>query len=228
MTEELSELEPIQDAPAADAAAPSPAAQPNPGGMRNAGVLGAPAFNPSADREYYRFLFAGVIMFLGCMMPWGPDWTMAGYQTLSGSLFTLISVGMIWSWWSAIASGRFGGANLKWVGLSLIPFIAMLNSLINAFDAAAVKDFADAGKAMPDGWGGFFGDLVDSLPIAGGDEVAGAKVSNFLRAFGAGQIVLFFGSLYAEIAFLQAVMGGAKHAKQQKAAAAAGGRRRRS
>ncbi len=235
MSDELQELEPMPDAPqpeptpppaaAAPAGGPPPGMPPQQGQpMRSGAVLGAPGFNPNADKEYYRFLMSGVVMFLGCMMPWGPEWSMAGYKTLSGALFTLIAIGMIWSWWGAIATARFSGANLKWVGLSLIPFIACLQAILTAFSSAAVTDFVDAGKAMPEGWGEFFSAMFDSLPLFGGDEVAGEKVSNFLRAFGGGQIVVFFGALYAEFAFFLAIMGGAKHAKKQKAEAAASGR----
>lgn len=226
MTEELQELEPVQAMP--DEAQEQTT---TPSGGKRAPILGAPAFNPNADKEYYRFLFAGVLMLLGCLMPWGPEWSMAGYKTLSGAFFTLIAIGMIWSWWGAIATNRFSGSNLKWVGLSVVPLIVTIFNLIGAFEAPAVVDMREAGAAMPEGWGEFFSSLSGSIPIMGGEEEAGEKVSNFLRAFGGGQIVLFFGALYAELAFLLAVMGGAKHAKAQKSAArtsrASGGSRRR-
>ena len=227
MTEELKELEPFDEsAPVVGATGAEHMAA---SGGRGTAILGAPAFNPAADKEYYRFVFAGVVMFLGCMMPWGPEWEMAGYKTLSGAFFTLIAIGMIWSWWGAIATGRFGGANLKWVGLSLVPLIVTLFNLISAFDAPAVQDMIAQGKPMPDGWGGFFSQLGDSMPFIGGDKAPAAseRVGNFLRGFGGGQIVLFFGAVYAEFAMLLAIMGGAKAAKEQKARAAAGGRRRR-
>ncbi len=95
-------------------------------------VLPAPAFNPGVDKEYYRFLFAGVIMLLGCMMPFGPEWEMAGYKTLGGAFCTLVSLGMVWTWWGAIGSARFGGQNLKWVGLALVVFILQLMNLLRA------------------------------------------------------------------------------------------------
>ena len=38
----------------------------------------------------YRFLLAGVVMFIGCMMPFGPDWSMAGYKTVSGAFLATV------------------------------------------------------------------------------------------------------------------------------------------
>lgn len=230
MTEELQELEPA-DEPATTADGIAPNGDVPVVARPSGGILGAPAFNPAADKEYYRFLFAGVVMLLGCLMPWGPEWEMAGYKTLSGAFFTLIAVGMIWSWWGAIATARFSGSNLKWVGLSMIPLIVSLFNIIGAFESPAVVDMASRGKIMPEGWGEFFGSIQKTIPIMGASDAdeAALKMSNFLRAFGGGQIVLFFGALYAEFAMVLAIMGGAKAAKEQKAARAqAGASRRRS
>ena len=35
-------------------------------------------YRHDAHREYYRFLFAGIVMTLGCLMPFGPEWEQAG------------------------------------------------------------------------------------------------------------------------------------------------------
>jgi len=221
-TPELQELEPLEEAPPAG---PEPGLQPPPA-PRAAPGLPAPAFNPTADKEYYRFLLAGVVMFIGCMMPFGPDWTMNGFKTLSGALFTVIAVGMVWSWWGAIASGRFSGKNLKWVGLCMLPLIIEVMNLINAFDAPAVIAMKASGAPMPDDIGGFFGAFFDM------SREGQVKADNFVRAFGSGKIVLLLGALYAEIAMLMAVFGGVKAGKAQKkqrSAATAGkssGRRR--
>jgi hypothetical protein len=224
MTEEntdLQELEPLE-APTPEPGAPDPSAAP-----RAAPGLPAPAFNPAADKEYYRFLFAGVVMFVGCMMPFGPDWNMNGYKTLSGALFTVISVGMIWSWWGAIATGRFSGKNLKWVGLALLPLVVELINLIGAFDAPAVKAMRASGEPMPDGWRDFFSAFFDVK-----NPDAQLKADNFVRGFGSGKIVLFLGAVLAELSMLLAVFGGAKTARAQKAqrmanSAAKSGRERR-
>ena len=218
-TPELRELEPLEEAPAA--AEPTAASAPVPEPARVAPGLPAPAFNPTADKEYYRFLLAGVVMFIGCMMPFGPDWSMAGYKTLSGAFFTVISVGMIWSWWGAIASGRFSGKNLKWVGLCILPILVQLMNFMSAFDAPAVRAMIDSGQPMLKDWGDFFTKFFDMSP--GPRE----EVDNFVRAFGAGKIVLFLGAVYAEFAMLMAVFGGVKAAKAQKAQRAAGKTARR-
>lgn len=209
-TADMPELEPMEEAAAApEAAATAPAQRPK--GLPG---LAPPAFNPTADKEYYRFFFAGVVMFLGCMMPFGPEWDMNGYKTLSGAFFTLISLGMIWSWWSAIHTARFSGSNLKWVGLALLPFLIQVLNLIGAFDEPAVRDWiADESRNMPSNWDELMSAL-GSINTPEGSE----RFGNFVRAFGAGKIVLLFGSLLAEIFMIMAVMGGAKTAKAQKAA----------
>jgi hypothetical protein len=213
MTEELQELESIEEPPPPPPEEPT-AEAPRPG----APSLPAPAYNPAADKEYYRFLFAGLVMFIGCLMPFGPDWSMAGYKTLSGAVFTLIAIGMIWSWWGAIATGRFTGKNLKWVGLCIIPLIVELMNLIGAFDAPAVRAAIDAGDPISKSWGEFFESFF----------ARELEAQNFVRNFGAGKIVVFIGALLAEASMLLAVFGGAKAAKAQKTQRAANkaGRRR--
>lgn len=207
MTEELQELEPMSDLPA-----DSPGSESAPAPRAAVPVLPAPAFNPAADKEYYRFLFAGLVMFIGCMMPFGPDWTMNGYKTLSGALFTLIAVGMIWSWWGAIATGRFSGKNLKWVGLAVIPLVVQLMNLIGAFDEPAVRAAIDGGQPIVQSWSEFFEAFFDVK-----NQEAQLRAGNFVRNFGSGRIVLFLGALLAEVFMLLAVFGGAKAAKAQKA-----------
>jgi hypothetical protein len=188
--------------------------------------LPAPALNPRAGKEYYRFLLAGVVMLIGCMMPFGPEWEMAGYKTLSGALFTVIALGMVWTWWGAIHHNRFGGAQLKWVALALLPFLVQLFNLIGAFDAAAVRDYIAQGKTVS-GWGELFSAIKES--VIHKDANRGMQVENFFRAFGTGKVVVFLGALMAEVSFLTAVFGGAKKVSQQKQArqAAAPERRRR-
>ena len=223
---QLDELEPLeeadsQSAPAGDAAAPTVAERTL--NILSAG-LPAPASNPRAEKEYYRFLFAGVVMFLGCMMPFGPEWTMAGYKTPGGALYTLIAVGMIWSWWTAIHRNRFTGANLKWVLLALVPLFLQLIDLIFAFEQPAVRDYVNQGKCVAS-----WGELSDSIlgMLRGSPE--GLKAGNFFRAFGTGKVVLLLGALMAEVSFVMAIFSGAKAAKQQKQArhASASERRRR-
>src|SRR5690606_7393079 len=92
---DLAALEPLEslDDAATTMAQQDPMAAQRPG-------LAAPAFNMyCGDKMFYRFLFAGVVMFVGCMMPFSADLSRAGYQTMSGGFFLLIAIAMIWSWW---------------------------------------------------------------------------------------------------------------------------------
>lgn len=221
MTEELQELEPLDgtETEPTGVAPPPPAAVP----QLPAGLLPAPAYNPAADKQYFRFLFAGVVMFIGCLMPFGPDWDMAGYKTLGGAFSFWVAIGMVWSWWGAISTNRFRGANLKWVGLALLPLIFGIVNLVGAFNAPAVQDFMKAGL-IPEGWGwgDFFGAFFDFR-----NQEAQQQADNFVRAYGSGKLVVFVGALLAEVFMLMAVFGGAKHAKAKKAAGAAPARARR-
>ncbi|MCC6670264.1 MAG: hypothetical protein IT458_04335 [Planctomycetes bacterium] len=214
-TGDLEELQPLDEGAASAPGAPQPPSVAEATLMVLRSGLPTPAFNPRAEKPFYRFLFAGVVMLLGCMMPFGPEWEMAGYKTISGALFTLISLGIVWSWWSAIHTTRFTLANLKWVLFALIPFVVELMNLIRAFDEPAVKDWiAQKGPTMPKDWA----DLMESLK-GFRDPTNGEKIGNFVRAFGSGKIVLMFGALLAEIFLVSAVMGGVKAGKAQKAAA---------
>ena len=112
---DLASLEPLEPlAGAAPAAAPQ-----DPMAAQRAG-LGAPAFNMyCADASMYRFLFAGVVMFVGCMMPLSAELSRAGYQTVSGGFYLLIAIALIWSWWGSIANNRASG--VKWVLAASLP-----------------------------------------------------------------------------------------------------------
>jgi hypothetical protein len=230
MTDELQELEPLED-PTPDAPTSAEAGPGAPTLVAGAaGCLAAPAYNPAADKQYFRFLFAGVVMFIGCLMPFGPEWDMAGYKTLGGAFALWVSIGMIWSWWGAIATNRFRGANLKWVGLALLPLIFGLVNFMGAFVSSeagvymnpAVGDFVRAGKIPATwGWGDFFSAFFDFQ-----NPEAQNHAGNFVRAFGSGKFVLFIGAVLAEVFMVMAVFSGAKHAKAQKASGAATRRRR--
>lgn len=222
--QELEELEPLEEAGSGGPAAAPDASYADQSLQALRAGLPVPACNPRASKEYYRFLFAGVVMTLGCLMPFGPEWTMAGYKTLSGALFLLISLGMVWSWWGAIHFNKFTGANLKWVVLALVPFIVELFNLVSAFDAPAVRDYIDKDMTVAS-WGELFESV--QLSLFQKDAAAGLKVENFFRAFGTGKVVLFVGALLAELFFIMAIFGGAKAAKEQKMAARAASAERR-
>lgn len=220
MSDELQELEPLEEPKEASETA-GPAAAPMVVASASNG-LAAPAYNPAADKQYFRFLFAGVVMFIGCLMPFGPEWDMAGYKTLGGAFALWVSIGMIWSWWGAISTNRFRGANLKWVGLALFPLIFGVVNLMGAFDAPAVQDYVRAGKIPAEwGWGDFFSAFFDFK-----NRESQLAADNFVRAFGSGKIVVFLGAVLAEVFMVMAVFSGAKHAKAQKASGAATRRKR--
>lgn len=230
---DLPELEPIDDKtpPTSDSATPptpgsepstpppadpTAAMPPEAAGAPRQPVAGlpAPAFNPGVDKEYYRFLFAGLVMLIGCLMPFGPEWEMAGYKTLGGAFAMLVAIGMVWTWWCAIATARFSGKNLKWVGFTLLVFVFQLMNVLRAWDAPAVVDWVQNARIpMPLGWGEFFEAFFDFNNVE-----AQLKADNFVRAYGSGKIVVLVGALMAELFMVLAIFGGAKAAKLQKAA----------
>ena len=83
----------------------------------------APAYNPNCrDKTFYRFLFSGVIVLVGCLMPFSAESARAGYQTMSGGFYVLLGIAMVWSWWAAIAMNRPFG--LKWLLWAFLPLAA--------------------------------------------------------------------------------------------------------
>lgn len=208
MTElgELEELEPLdfEDPTAASGA----------GGTMTTPVvipsgLPTPFYNPAASKEYYRILFAGVLVTLGCMMPFGPEWTMNGYKTAMGGVMLLIGLGIIWSMWGAISVGR--PPSIKWFGLfPLVPLVWGIFQIVGAWDAPAVRGFD--GPMVRD-WGELFSTMVDRE-----DAERGAKIGNFMRHWGTGKPFVFLGGLLAELYFFLGIVGGAKTMKAKKAA----------
>jgi len=182
--------------------------------------LPAPGFNPQCrDKSFYKFLFAGVVMFVGCMMPFSAEPARPGYQTMSGATFLLISIGMIWTWWGAIHSNRSTGASLKWLLLSAIPLIAGIWNMI-AFDAEAALQLAKARAWLPAeattslSWKDLFGDMWAGLGRR--DVEAALEAETFWRLYGPGRFFVLLGALLAELGFLGGVLGGAKQNKQMK------------
>ncbi len=175
-----------------------------------------PFYRSDAHGEYYRFLFAGLVMSLGCMMPFSADLNGAGYKTLGGAFFTILSLGLVWSMWIAVYGGRF---RMKWIMLALIPFLVCLVDFIFVERDVGIKTFKDG--PLADGWLDMFKNAFSRT------EEGTAKATNFCRAFGTGRIVLFIGSLLNFMFLFSAVFGGAKHAKAQKAAVRAAAAERR-
>lgn len=193
--------------------------------------LPAPAMNPFCrDKSYYKFLWAGVIIFLGCLMPFGPDYNVSGYQTMSGMVYLLVGIGMIRTWWGAINLNRSSGGSLLWLVFCFIPLFAVILNIVafdakEAYDAAVASDIIQGPFDYSASWGDLFSDMGGAL---GKDNDAALRVGHFFRLFGPGQIFVFLGAVWAELGFFGGVLGGAKknkQLKQQKQMAAAEKRR---
>ena len=221
---DLASLEPLEPLEAADAQV-----QQDPMAAQRAG-LAAPAFNMyCGDKTFYRFLFAGVVMFVGCLMPFSAELARAGYQTMSGGFFLLIAVAMIWSWWASIANNRPTG--LKWLLASMIPLIGCGYALFT-FDAVAAHESARSLQYLQtdipfsQSWGELFSDMGSTIAKK---KDAPERVAGFWRLLGPGNVLVFFGALIAELGFVMGVVGGAKqnkNATKQKQMAAAERRRK--
>jgi hypothetical protein len=194
--------------------------------------LGAPAYNPYCrDKSFYRFLFSGVIMFAGCMMPFGAELARPGYTTMAGGFYTLIAVAMIWSWWASIANNRPVG--LKWLLFAAVPLVGSMLGMA-AFDPAEAHATALKAGWLREGdwltwsenWKSAFADLGSA---AAKDSAAGARVGGFWRLLGVGNVFVFLGALLAELGFIGGIIGGAKKNKadqKQKQLAVAERKRR--
>ncbi|MEO6597349.1 MAG: hypothetical protein ABIP94_21610 [Planctomycetota bacterium] len=178
-----------------------------------------PAFNPYCrDKAFYKFLFAGVLIFLGCLMPFGPNYQQIGYKTMSGAVYMVIAVGMIWTWWGAIHNNRSSNASLKWLLLCVIPLVAGIMNLIG-FDPDASLKLAQLNGTLPNGaevstWKTLATDMFAAGRPSDEAPLAAARVENFWRLFGPGRFFVFLGSLVAELGFFGGVLGGAKKNKQ--------------
>lgn len=212
--DQLEELQPLDEM--SEASVPQP-------GAAMGGILPAPAYHPMADKEYYRFLFAGVVMLIGCLMPFGPR-PVAGYMTVRGAVFLIIALGVVWSSWASIANRRMIKGLLRWVMLAMVPFAVGLIDVLKAFDEGtavyAWNQVVGEGEGIAS-WGEFFGELGSAMQ-------PGDKVGEFLMHFGPGRMMVFFGAFLAEFFMVMAVFGGAKKMKEQKAErrASAGSRKR--
>lgn len=224
---DLASLEPLEPLDAAVEAAQPAAADPL--AAQRAG-LAAPAFNMHCrDKTFYRFLFAGVVMFVGCMMPFSAEVARSGYHTLAGGFYLLIAIAMIWSWWASIANNRPTG--LKWLLFSMFPMIGGAWTMV-VFDPKAAFDTAVAAGWISDtmvysaSWGDLFSDIGSTIAK---DAKAPARVEGFWRLMGPGHVLVFVGGFMAEAGFVMGIVGGAKqnkNATKQKQMKAAERRRK--
>lgn len=222
---ELATLEPLEPLDAGVTADGAPVSMSTDEAMLQAmrSGLPCPAFNPFCkDKSFYKFLFAGVMMAVGCMMPFNANAAMAGYQTMGGATYLLIAIAMIWTWWGAIASNRSTGASIKWLLWCCIPLVAVVMNMLAFEPAEAVKvavtrGWLPEGSIHSENWSGLFGDMFSALRK---DADAALRAENFWRLFGPGQFFVFLGALIAELGLFGGVLGGAKKNKQDKQAKA--------
>jgi hypothetical protein len=213
---DLASLEPLEPLDGGATGVAQGAGNPDAALQQLRSVLPAPGFNPYCrDKSFYRFLWAGVILFVGCMMPIGPDLNRAAYQTMSGGIYLLIAIGLVWSWWASIANNRPVG--VKWVMLATLPLIGGIMNLVGFDAAAAHKQAVDlglwseaSGFKYSASWGAMFGDMGSALMK---DAEAGVRVEGFWRLLGVGHVFQFLGGLIAELGFLGGIVGGAKQNK---------------
>jgi hypothetical protein len=220
---DLASLEPLEPLEA------QPQVQQDPMAAQRAG-LAAPAFNMyCGDKMFYRFLFAGVVMLVGCIMPFSAEIGRAGYQTLAGGFYLLIAIAMIWSWWASIANNRPTG--LKWLLFSMFPLIGGAWTLIVFDPVVAHQSALNLGYLSTDipyshTWSDLFSDIGSSLAKK---KDAPMRVEGFWRLMGPGNVMIFIGALIAEAGFIMGVVGGAKqnkNATKQKQMKAAERRRK--
>ncbi len=226
----LQELEPLEPAagvaPEAIEAAVVAQMQNMPSQQGPSAGLPSPAYNPRCtDKSSYKFLMCGVLMFIGCTMPFSANLDLVGYKTVSGAFFMFIAIGMVWTWWSAIHHARATSASLKWIGLTMFPLLAQAMNLIN-FDATTasaeavgwgwVKDL----PSLPNGYGlgTLFSDMGTGLGKSGDAAPAAARCEMYFRSFGTGRFFVLLGAILTELYFILGVVGGAKKNKEQKAA----------
>jgi hypothetical protein len=218
-TGDIPELEPLEEVAAPVAAAPAGVVVETPVTM---GGLPAPFFGKRAQKEYYRFFFAGFVLFMGCLMPWGPEWEMAGWQTLKGGCFMIIALGIMWSSWVAIAHGKFDLGTMRWLVLATIPLISSVFFVLGVFESSAVLVYIQAQKAIQasaglidpihiESWGDFFRNLKGIRTPEYADSLG-----EFLRYSGPGQYFVLFGSLMAELFLIKGVFSGIKTGSAQK------------
>jgi hypothetical protein len=194
--------------------------------------LPAPAFNPYCrDKTFYRFLFAGVVLVIGTLLPFSAEPGRALYQTMTGAFYLLLGIAMVWTWWAAIANNRSTNASLKWLLLCAFPLIGGIWNLA-AFDPAAALATAQQHQWLPGtaqtslSWKEVFGDMFGGL--AKRDAEALAKAETFWRLLGPGTFFVMLGGLIAELGFLGGIVGGAKqNAADKKAKQMAAAERKR-
>ncbi|PIE24087.1 MAG: hypothetical protein CSA62_04585 [Planctomycetota bacterium] len=209
--------------------------------------MATPLFNPNASKEYYRFFFGGLMIVLGCLMPFDGDWAHRGYGTVAGGFFLLIGLGVCWSMWAAINTGI---VRMKWILLTIIPFFYSVFFVISPFPKGEFNGQTEMKIMAPyyEAKDGTFSEdqykqlLEDCAVLREKDPRCNSwkefsddlgkfrqdrsAVGRALQESGPGKWFVFLGSLLVEFTFLMSIFGGFKKIKEQKAARVASSRRR--
>jgi hypothetical protein len=189
--------------------------------------LPAPGYNPYCrDKSFYRFLFAGVMLIVGSLLPFTADLDRPGCTTMAGAIYLLIGIAMTWSWWASIHNNRPVG--VKWLMFAAIPLIGSIMALVSFVPQAAYERATQAGWLTPGPWFSYSPDWKTMFADIGAaimkDREAPLRVEGFWRLLGVGNVIVFLGGLVAELGFVLGIIGGARKnkadAKQKQMAAA--------
>ncbi len=197
-------------------------------------------FEPSTPKEYFRFLFCGLLIVLGGFMPVGPDAKVMTLQTMAGGFFFLLGLGVMWSSWKAIYSGRFSA---RWILFLFIPVIwgfwrfclPMMGTDLQGYEqlvkhgvqlsAAQLADYHHLQSLAAHGAPTTFKELFGALGQAPPDW---GKIRAWFWVNGYGPAFITLGSLLGFLLIIGGLFSGMRHNRQKAAQRAAqGGRSRR-
>ncbi len=198
-------------------------------------------FESSTPKAYFRFFFCGLLIVMGGFMPVGPDGSVMTLQTMMGGLFFILGLGILWTSWRAIYTGRF---KASWIWVLFIPiiwgfwrfFLPMLGRGLDFYDKLTPSQLAELSPARQatyhhlkllaaHGAPTTFHDLFGALGHAPPDWGA---IRAWFWVNGYGPAFIFLGALLGYFFLLLGVIGAFRHTKQKAAQrAASGGRSRR-
>jgi hypothetical protein len=170
-------------------------------------------YEPTTPKEFYRFFFCGLLLFMGALLPCGVEGRLA-INTMFGSLVAMLGMGVMWSMFKAIYTGR---VKLLWVVLTIIPLAITGFRIATAFmgdpKVEGTGAYLMAANGV-EGWGSLVEVFSDTPPRWG-------VLRSFFWVVGFSNIFFALGSLLAWILLVGGVFSGVKHSKQQAAARAA-------
>ncbi len=197
-------------------------------------------FEKTTPKEYFRFFFCGLLIVMGGFMPVGPDAQLMTLQTMLGGLFFVMGLGVLWTSWRAVYTGRF---QMFWIVMLFIPLLwglwrflmPMIGPGLEYYQKAVEQGAKLTGAQMADfhhlkimaAHGGpmTFKELFGAL---GGMPPDWGKIRTWFWVNGYGPAFITLGSFLAWFMLLLGFIGGMRHNKQKAAQrAASGGRSRR-